>query len=300
MMTWRSATLGGAAMVFIALGVPAAQAASIDWASVPGKDVTLFYPGQTSWESRITLGQHPGAQKFRDGKNCFACHNGDEKGYGTLLVSGKKNEPTPIAGKPGSIVANVKFAEDAQDLYVHLEFKEGNQPDAKMDPKFDTKVTMMLIDSSVPEAMKAGCWTSCHEDSASMPGAKGADRTLYLSGTRAAGADLAKLKANGYYMEYWQARLNPGQPAQAANGIVFDKRTETPTDVTATGQCAGGACSVTLSRKLDAGKKLAAGKTYTVGFAIHAGHTAKRFHYVSYERSLVLGQGTADFVAVKK
>ena len=35
-------------------------------------------------------------------------------------------------------------------------------------------------------------------------------------------------------------------------------------------------------------------------FAIHAGHTAHRFHYVSYERSLMLNSGTADLVAVKQ
>ena len=28
--------------------------AAIDWASVPGKDVVLFYPGQASWEWALT------------------------------------------------------------------------------------------------------------------------------------------------------------------------------------------------------------------------------------------------------
>ena len=32
----------------------------------------------------------------------------------------------------------------------------------------------------------------------------------------------------------------------------------------------------------------------------YSGHTAKRFHYVSFERSLVLDQGSADFVATKQ
>jgi len=39
---------------------------------------------------------------------------------------------------------------------------------------------------------------------------------------------------------------------------------------------------------------------YYVGFAIHSGHTAHRFHYVSYERTLAINSGAADFVAVKK
>ncbi len=315
-MVSRSVFLGAAATALIAIGVPAVQATPIDWSSIRGKDVTLFYPGQTSWESRLSPADHAGAQKFRDGKNCFQCHDGDEKQYGSLIVSGKKFEPTPIAGKPGSIVANVKFAEDSQNLYVHLEFKEGNQPDTKMDPKFATKVTMMLMDSGVPEGTRAGCWAGCHDDSATMPSAKGAQRTLYLSGTRThstrqgggdalkPAAELEKLKSNGYFAEYWQAGLNGGHPASAVNGVIFDKRVETqPTVVNADASLAGGTWTVTLARKLDAGsgfKKLAPGKTYTVGFAIHSGHTARRFHYVSFERSLVLDQGTADFVAVKK
>jgi hypothetical protein len=36
---------------------------------------------------------------------------------------------------------------------------------------------------------------------------------------------------------------------------------------------------------------------YSVAFAIHAGHTARRFHYVSFERSMVLDAGAAGFIA---
>ena len=42
------------------------------------------------------------------------------------------------------------------------------------------------------------------------------------------------------------------------------------------------------------------GGIYQVAIAIHAGHTAQRFHYVSFERTLAIGSGAADFVAVKK
>ena len=115
---------------------------------------------------------------------------------------------------------------------------------------------------------------------------------------------MAKLKAEGYYLEYWQARLNPGQPAQAANGMIFDKREQTsPTVVNAEAIFAGCKWSVMLSRKLDAGgtfKSFSGPGPYYVAIAIHAGHTARRFHYVSYERTLAIGSGAADFVAVKK
>jgi cytochrome c-type protein NapC len=59
---------------------------------------------------------------------------------------------------------------------------------------------------------------------------------------------------------------------------------------------------VVFSRKLVAGapyKDIVPGKLYTVGLAIHAGHTNHRFHYVSLERMLALDKGPADFVAPK-
>jgi cytochrome c-type protein NapC len=299
----------------LCLVAPAAQA-KVDWPSVPAKDVVLFYPGQSSWEWVMTPSDHPGADKFRGGKNCAECHTGDEKTMGDVLVSGKKNEASPIPGKPGSITAHVKFAHDSQNFYVHLEFAEGNQPNAQMDKEFATKVSMMINDGGVPEANRAGCWGMCHDDAAKMPSAGASTRAMYLGKTRAqstrqGGGDalkpadeLAKLKGSGYEIEYWEARLNPGSAPTAANGIVFDRRTETkPTEVSAEASYSGGTWSVTLARKLQAGpgfKDLVPGKRYTVGFAIHSGRTAGRFHYVSFEHSLVLDQGSADFVAVQK
>ena len=286
--------------------------AAPNWSSVPAKDVKLFYPGQSSWEWVLTPSDHPGAVKFRGGKNCFACHNGDEPNMGKLLVSGQKNEPTPIAGKPGSIDAKVQMTHDATNMYVRLVFAPGNQPNAGQDKEYSTKVTMMIDGGGVPEVARGGCFAMCHQDSADMPAAHGADRTMYLYKTRqkltaTGGGDalvspdaLAKLKASGYSIEYWQARLNEGKPAVVENGEIFAKREETkPTEVSADAAYKGGTWTVTLTRKLNAGGgfiTLQPGKTYTVAFAIHAGHTNKRFHYVSFERSMTLDGGNADFV----
>ncbi|MGE5505175.1 MAG: ethylbenzene dehydrogenase-related protein [Actinomycetota bacterium] len=303
------------AATFALACLAAGPALAVDWAAVPGSPVTLFYPGQSSYEWVLTPGDHGGAAKFREGKNCRECHKGEEQTMGSTLVSGKKNEPTPIAGKPGFLPVTVKVAHDDKMLYVHLEFAEGSQPDAKQDPNFATKVTMILNDGGVPEANRAGCWVACHDDAARMPSAADADRPKYLLKTRAkvtrtGGGDelkpadeLSKLAAAGYRLEYWQARLNPGAAAVAANGIITDKRQEAnPVAAKADATFAGGKWAVTLSRPLSAGapfKDLVPGKTYTVGFAIHAGHTARRFHYVSFEHTLVLDQGDADLVAKK-
>ena len=300
--------------------------AAIDWSSVPGKAVVLFYPGQASWEWALTPSSMPGAADFRKGKDCAVCHIGEEQQMGSQIVTGTPRvfktgteppiEPTPIPGKPGSIDSTVKFAKDGTNLYAHIEFSEGNQPNAGQDPQFATMVTLVFEGGQVPEFNRGGCFAACHNDALGMPDAGATTRTMYLPRTRskltAQGGDdtvlapdkLATLKSSGYYLEYWQAKLNPGQPPQAVNGTMFDKRNQTtPTMVTAQANYAGGRWSVTLSRKLDAGPtavRLAPGEPIHVGFAIHAGHTAHRFHYVSFERTLAINSGTADFVAVKQ
>jgi hypothetical protein len=309
----------------IALGAGAAHAEPA-WDGVQGRDVNLFYPGQASWEWVLTQTKHSGAQVFRDKeapKDCHECHDvpgkSDAPAFGAQVVggqplpSGQVLEPTPIAGKPGAVVANVKMAHDADRFYVRLEFPDTPAVGNKMDPDNAVKVTMMLNDGKVPEANRAGCWGTCHEDLPFMANAaQGKELTKYLTKSRATmtakgggdvkpDAELDKLRADGYYLEYWQARLNPGKPAAAADFIVLDKRTASANPaVTATGKLEGGKWVVVLSRKLTAGapyKDLVAGKNYTVGFAIHGGFAAKRFHWVSFEQSMVLNSGTAEFVA---
>jgi hypothetical protein len=303
-----------------------AHAAGINWASVPGKDVVMFYPGQSSWEWALSPSLMSGADDFRKGKDCAACHVGEEATMGPQIVTGTTRvfktgekpsiEPNPIAGKPGAIPAVVKLANDGTNLYVHLEFKEGTQPDSHQDPAYATKVTVMFDDGKVPEANRGGCWAACHDDLTDMPSAAGASRSMYLPKSRAkltrtGGGDalaapdqLAKLRADGYQLEYWQAALNPGQPAKAVSEIVFDKRdSASPNIVTAEATQSGGTWSVTISRPLNAAapySPIAAGNTYHIAFAIHAGHTAHRFHYVSYERSMMLDSGSADLIAVKQ
>jgi cytochrome c-type protein NapC len=185
-----------------------------------------------------------------------------------------------------------------------------------MDTATATKVALIFNDSSVPEGVRAGCWASCHEDNASMPAGTGSERTKYLMKTRMklsrqgggdglkSAEDLAKLTESGYVQEWWQAKLMPGAKAQAIGGYIFDKRQDVkPAAVTADATFANGLWSVTFSRPLSAAapwRPLVASKTYTVGFSVHVGHSAKRFHHTSYEYTFSLGQGPADFVAVKQ
>jgi cytochrome c-type protein NapC len=292
----------------------ATPAVAVDWASVPGKDVTLLYPAQMNWELLLTQAEHSGAGKFREGKNCRACHDGEEASSGKLMVTDKALEPTPIAGKPGSIKANVKVAHDADKVYVRVEWDPGKQPDSGMEPKFDSKVALMIDDGKVTEVSRDGCFAGCHSDLQAMPNGGTGNQTMYLVASRAkmsrtgggevkSADELAKMRADGAYLEYWQASLNPGAPPVVVDGTILEKRQENAMPaVTATSEFAGGKWTVVFSRKLTAGapyKDIVPGKVYTLGLAIHAGHTNHRFHYVSLERTLVLDKGPADFVAPK-
>jgi hypothetical protein len=288
---------------------------AVDWSKVEAKKIMMMYPAQTSWERLMTQERHSGRRRFLEGKNCLACHgNIDEHPLGESLVHAERfKEPTPIPNKPGFLDAQVKIAHDSENLYVRLEFDPGNQPNAGMDMDFETKVTMLLDDGNTPDAPRAGCWVACHDNVESMARGK-PDVTKFLFATREPGsggnsifdqATLDKMKAAGQYMEYWQARFNADGKAVPADGIILAKRTDNlvPT-VKAEAVNAKGIWTVTLSRKLTgAGENhqdIVPGKTYTIGFAVHAGHTAKRFHYVSFERTMTLDKGSADFVAQLK
>lgn len=275
----------------------ASAAAAPDWSQVPAKSITLFQPGQTSLEWLMTPGEHKGADRFRGGATCLSCHTGQEKLMGAMNL--KMHEPTPVKGKPASLDTKVQFARDAQNLYVRLEFTDAGLAGGK--------VAMMIDGGGTPEAARAGCWAMCHDDSAGMPSAGGATRTMYLGKTRAKltrqgggdalkpASELSKLKAGGYGLEYWEASLSP--KATATNGVVFDKRQESKPVVKVETASKGAVWTVVLSRKLNSGSvTLSPGKKYAVGFAIATGE-AGRFHYVSFERSLSVGPGIADFIA---
>ncbi|MGE4063047.1 MAG: ethylbenzene dehydrogenase-related protein [Rhodospirillaceae bacterium] len=290
------------------------NAYAVDWNKVSGKDVVLFYPAQMSWEMLLTQSDHSGAGKFREGKNCAGCHEGEERASGKLLVGDKSVEATPIPGKPGFVMANVKTAHDGESIFVRVEFDPGQQPNAGLDKEFATKVAVMIDDGKVPEAGRAGCWATCHDNLTRMPSAGAGETTKYLTRSRVAmtrkggteikpAAELEKIRAEGGYLEYWQARLNAGRPPVAVDGTILDKRAENASPaVSVEAQENGSKWTVTFSRKMTAGgpyKDLVAGKPYTIGISLHAGHAAQRFHYVSLEKTLAVDSGKADFVAAR-
>ncbi len=303
-------------LVLLISMTPAAWA--IDWQAVPAKEITLFYPGQTPWEWQLTQNDHSGAQKFREGKLCHECHNGEEVKMGDLLVSGKKAEPEPIKGKAGTVKLSVQMAHDGERIHVRLQW-DATKADEKRFPDYQASVAMMFDDGTVKSATRAGCWGTCHDDLVTMPSAPaGKELTKYLAVsrtklTRKGGdenykpqAELDKLLAEGEFLEYWQAHLNPGQPPKPVSGYVLDKRhVDDPPVVSEEGSICTNCqkWTVVFNRPLKVStpghKDIVPGKTYTVGFAVHGYYTDRRFHYVSFEKTFRLDEGEADFIAKK-
>ena len=188
----------------IAIGVamiagPAAAAdpATIDWTKVPATTVTLFYPGQSSYEwLRSDHRKGKGAKAVADGQACVRCHEGDEKAMGAAIVKGGALEPTPVRGKQGHIDLKVQAAYDERNAYLRFQWRtnaaragsaypgyrfdgtewkayggprldkavqEGQQP-----PVYEDRLSLMLDDGKVPGFARQGCWLTCHDGSRDM------------------------------------------------------------------------------------------------------------------------------------
>jgi len=300
------------ALALSLIWLPGAYA--IDWSAVPGQDLVLFYPGQTSWEWQLTQSSHSGAEKFRAGKDCHDCHKGEEQKIGDLMVSGTKAEPAAIKGKPGAIKVHVKAAHDGARVHFRIQW-DSTAAGEKQSPEYAASAALMFDDGSVNAATRAGCWASCHEDLKSMPAASGEGLTKYLTTsrtkvTRQGGGESYKPQseldaqlAAGDFLEYWQARMNPGLPPELVSGHVLEKRHIDDSPAVAVDGAICTKCdkwTVDFSRPLKVStpghKDIVPGETYTIGFSVHDYYTDERFHYVSFAKTFVLNEGTADFV----
>jgi len=157
-------------------------AGNVNWDAVEGKAVTLFYPGQTSFEWIQTGKDHGGARAVtKAGDRCSTCHAKEVKDMGAKLVSGEKAEETPIPGKRPFIETTVQATHDADNLYLRFQWMDGEHAPApfvdggKMDPDNQVKVAMMIAGTGIEYAEQAGCWVTCHHDSRRMPDAPDAE-----------------------------------------------------------------------------------------------------------------------------
>jgi len=168
----------------------AADPQTIDWPKIPSKSITLFYPGQSTYEWLLTADHKKGDKQVAQGKACLSCHEGDEKDLGNKLVKGGGIEPAPIAGKNGTIDVAVQAAHDAEFVYFRFQWKtnanrEGRMHDyVRYDGKawkwyghdrndkavrageqpalYEDRFSIMLDDGKVPLFAQQGCWLTCH------------------------------------------------------------------------------------------------------------------------------------------
>lgn len=260
MIETRLPLLLAGSLFWTALGTTPALAA-IDWTSVPAKDIVLFYPGQTSWDWLLSATAQEGTDRT---------HSGDDKFIGAILVPKKPDQASSVAGRSDSIAAKVKFAHDEENIYVHLEFAEDTQHKITTDTDAETKVALIIDDDG--NKIKPA-------------------------------VEVIRPISDKDSPEYWQVKMAPSSAPVAANGHILGNREEAkPAVIKVEASENAGMWSVTFTRKLNAGpnfNKIVTGKPYTVGFVLHSGHATKHFHYVSFEHSLVLDRGEADFIAAR-
>ncbi|MBV2194868.1 MAG: hypothetical protein KUL81_16175 [Azonexus sp.] len=287
----RTLITSSAIGLLLALGAGHALAAAPDWSKVPSKKVVLLYPGVSPIEWITTGTKHGGARALKKGDRCLDCHEDETPDMGKKIISGQKNEPTPIKGKAGSIPVDVQAANDGTNLYLRFSWKQPAGGGEKMDKDNPVKLALMLEDNKIDRAGQSGCWETCHGDVRTMPGAKDDKKTKYVIG--------GDLKSGKFYdLIQWKSN------GKATDGYIADKRVMEGGKglVDAKGEKKGDAWTVTITRKLAGGGEgdiaMATGKTYNLGFAIHDDSTLGRFHHVSLGYTLGI-DAKADITAAK-
>lgn len=196
----RKTSWSAGALLLLASGSPlAASLDTIDWSGVPTTNLTLFYPGLSTYQW-LRGPEHPGAKVVTAGGACVACHKGQEKKKGESLVkggTGGKLEPVALPGKEGSKDVKVQVAYDAENAYFRFQWKTQNAypgeayPMYRFDgkewklyggqrlmkkiaggaetPIYEDRFSIMLDDGKVPGFATQGCWQTCHNGSRDTP-----------------------------------------------------------------------------------------------------------------------------------
>ncbi len=206
-----------------------------DWGTVPAKTVTLFYPGQASWEF-LTSKDHPGSSGL-EAVGCVTCHTGQEKTLDSesIYLQFRWATATPHA-------MHTLWRYDGKQWVVW----GGPKPDATkkgIPPSYEDRLAVLwddpdnvpAFDGSQATFSRVGCWMTCHTSMRAMPrdvpksalephpywgreGRKVGDIRKYLLISRTArdeagawdkvkpAAELNRLKAAGKFLDLWQWR----------------------------------------------------------------------------------------------
>ena len=149
-----------------------------DWSKIPGKDIPMFFPGQSGYEWIMSRPDHTGSLKLKEKKqNCYDCHEYDADVIGNDVVEGKKvgKSRTVIdtavpEGTRGNFPLKVKAAHDETKIYLRFEWESpAAATGAKSDPDNEVKLSLMFGGDSTEGVNMSGCWMSCHMDLRTMP-----------------------------------------------------------------------------------------------------------------------------------
>jgi hypothetical protein len=198
-MAKRTLILG---MSMLAFGsAMAADPATIDWSMVPASKLTLFYPGQSSYEWLRSDAHKGAAKETARGDSCTSCHDAsdEEQRQGRkILKGGHPLEPTAIAGKKnGHVDLHVQAAFDDRNAYLRFQWKTQNPypgtehqylrfdgkewkvygypkldkvvQEGKQPGIYEDRMSIFIDDGKVPGFAKQGCWQTCHDGSRDMP-----------------------------------------------------------------------------------------------------------------------------------
>lgn len=187
--------------VLAGLALPASAAAPKDWTQIPVNEITLFYPGQSSYEWLLSKDHKRADKKVAAGDSCVSCHEGEQQDIGELIVSGERLEPTPVKGKQPTIKLAFQIAYDDENLYMRARWKTRNpfpgeaHPFNRFDGKawehyghprldavvqsgeqpgiYEDRFSIMIDDGNVPNFATQGCWLTCHNGQRDMPSKAG-------------------------------------------------------------------------------------------------------------------------------
>ncbi|MEJ1412856.1 MAG: NapC/NirT family cytochrome c [Candidatus Sedimenticola sp. (ex Thyasira tokunagai)] len=319
-------------------GAATGSTIDVDWSKASSRDITLLYPGETSMEWVMTGKDHGGSRPFlKGGDRCTTCHDKEVADMGKKIVTGTKAESSPIPGKRGSIPVTVESTHDGENLYLRFSWPEGDHAPApfidggKMDPENPMKLAMMFSTDEVEYADRAGCWSTCHHDSRTMPHAPAADaitgsdaaKQLDLSGgiTKYIKESRSKIEVKGRrgkkrggwdklisadelkaavesskYMDIVRYKSGKGE---IEDGHILEQRNMSGGQGSEfNAELRDGIWTVAMKRKLTSDKPgdiaLAKDQVYNFGFAIHDDYSDARFHHVSLGYKLGFDNAEAE------
>jgi hypothetical protein len=307
-------------LLFLLLCPVAVAGAEVDWGSVEGRTVRLFYPGIASLDFLKSSDHGTGAAPVRTMKRaCADCHVGKQGEFdinADKIISGelKKSksggplEPDPLPGMPGFKDVEVKAAYDAENVYLWFQWTSSGASvaDAALAQQDRADRLSVQVSEKIRTFGMFGCFITCHDDQKEMPAASGEGARLYTYYAREAGAAKPQEALDGFltkgqFIDLWVVSFE-GSEVKASDQYILHDRLKDNDDLSAGGAFDNGRYTTVISRKLSTGDpkdiELKDGGAFHIGFSVHDNKSKGRHHYVSFPVSIGLS-AEADIAARK-